>query len=150
MTDEIKEGPLAPGDIKRLVQEVADTLEAQLDTLREGSEYASIRPSDAKMFALISEKSRTISQLARTLRISRQAAHASIGRLTQFKIVELHPAPGSRRDKVAVITGNGQSVQTLTANQAQQIEAYLEEKIGKDRIDTLRSILTDILSQNAH
>ncbi len=148
MADENTQVRLSPPDIKALVQEVGDKLEALVKELREGSDYANIRPSDSKMFMLISEQPRTISQLARTLRVSRQAAHASIGRLAQFKIVELQPAPGSRRDKVAIITESGHKAQEFAARHTKAIEAALEEKIGKERLETLRGILMDILSGN--
>jgi DNA-binding MarR family transcriptional regulator len=135
-------------NIRALIQDVGALIDAHMSQFRETTEYASIRPSDAKVFVAISEAPRTISQLARALKISRQAAHASIGRLVEWKMVELQHAPGSRRDKIAVVTEEGRRAQSLAAQRAETIESEIEARIGKQKLEALRGILIEI-TQNS-
>ena len=132
-------------DIQGLLHEVSERLDVHLDTLRKGSIYENVRPSDAKMFMTITRTPRTISQLARTLKISRQAAHASMMRLVEWKVIEICNAPGSRRDKVAIITPAGEEARTFAADKISSVEADLEARLGRDKLETLRGLLLEML-----
>jgi len=134
--------------IRALIQDVAVLIDSHMSQFREAAEYANVRPSDAKVFIAISEAPRTISQLARSLKISRQAAHASIGRLVEWKMVELQHAPGSRRDKMAVVTEEGRKAQSVAAQQAETIEGEIEARIGKEKLEVLRAILIEIAQKS--
>lgn len=132
-------------NIKGLIQDLTQQLDARMHSLRVGTEFEDIRPSDAKTFILISRHSRNISELARDLGITRQATHNSILRLIENGLIELHPAPGSKRDKIPVITEKGQALRRFAAKNLAIIEGELEAKIGKDRLEQLRGILIDLL-----
>ena len=132
--------------INGLLQDLTEKLDARMASYRGDTDYAKVRPSDAKIFMLIARNHRTISQLARTLHISRQAAHASIGRLVHWKMVELQPAPGSRRDKVAIITATGQTARTSAAKRQNLMEADVAALIGKEQLEILRGTLQRLLA----
>ncbi len=134
-------------NIKGLVQDLTEKLDVRMHSLRVGTEFEHLRPSDAKTFMLISRHPRTISELARDLGITRQATHNSILRLIENGVVELHPAPGSKRDKIPVVTAKGQAVRRLAAKNLVIIEAELEAKIGTERLEQLRGILIDLLQE---
>ena len=143
-----KNSRLPPFDnIKGLVQDLTEKLHARMNSLLVGTEFEHIRPSDTKTFMLISRHPRTISELARDLSISRQATHNSILRLIENGVVELHPAPGSKRDKIPVVTEKGQAVRRLAAKNLVIIEAELEAKIGTERLEQLRGILIELLQE---
>lgn len=145
MLEDEQSPTVARQDIQGLLHEVSERLDIHLDTLRKGSVYESVRPSDAKMFMTITRTPRTISQLARTLKISRQAAHASIMRLVEWKVIEICNAPGSRRDKVAIITPAGEEARNFAAEKISAVEAELEGRLGKEKLETLRSLLLELL-----
>ena len=132
-------------NVKALLQDVIQHLERCMDTYEGDATYANVRPSDTKMFMSISSEPRTISQLARTLNISRQAAHASIGRLVDWGVVELKPAEGSRRDKIAVVTQEGEKARDLEAQRINFAKLNVEARIGKEKIRMLCEILREIL-----
>ena len=137
--------PAQMTSIRGLLLEVAERLEKDTKHVAASAGYANIRPSDARMFMTIAEQPRTISQLARILKISRQAAHSSIGRLMEWNAVELRHAPGSRRDKIATLTERGQRAREATQTRILAMETRIEERIGLERREVLRGILLDLL-----
>lgn len=134
--------------IRGLLQSVADRLDARSGHAAEDA-AAAIRPSDEKVFMLISDEPVTISQMARVLGISRQAAHSSIGRLVEMNLVVLEHAPGSRRDKVAAITPAGEKVRAAAYARRARIEAELEATLGGPRLAEFRKTLQDIVAGDA-
>ena len=133
-------------NIKGLVQDLTEKLEARMDALIVDTPVEHIRPSDKKTFMLIARHPRTISELARALRISRQATHKSILRLIEHGIVELHPAPGNKRDKIPIVTEKGQQIRRIAAQNIDKIEAEIEAKISKRRLEEFRKTLIELLN----
>ena len=134
-------------NIKGLVQDVVEMLDERMAKLREGTPLEGVRPSDAKTFMLAARHPRTISDIAKAMNVSRQAVHKSVQRLQDRGAVSLHPAPDSRRDKIVVITQTGHDARKLVANNIAIIEQEIENRIGKVRLENLREILKDMLSQ---
>ncbi len=132
-------------NIKGLVQDLTEKLDVRMHSLRVGTEFEHLRPSDAKTFMLIARHPRHISELARDLGITRQATHNSILRLIENGLIELHPAPGSKRDKIPLVTEKGQALRRFAAKNLFIIEAELEAKIGAERLEQLRGILIELL-----
>lgn len=132
-------------NIKGLVQDLVEDLDKRMIVLREGTPLESVRPSDAKVFMLAARHPRTIAELAKALDVSRQAAHKSAQRLIAKGVIDLHPAPGSRRDKIVVITLAGHEARQLAAQNLRSLESELTRKIGKTRLEEFRKTLTDLL-----
>jgi DNA-binding MarR family transcriptional regulator len=57
-------------------------------------------------------------------------------------------ARGNRRDKIAVLTTNGLHVRAFAQQKLAHVEARLETRIGKEKLETLRQILTDRLADD--
>jgi len=136
-------------NIKGLVQDLTEKLDARMDVLRIGTPFEHVRPGDAKTFMLISRHPRTISELARALRITRQATHNSILRLIEKDLIRLEPAPGSQRDKIPAVTKKGHAARRWVARNLAVIEAELEEIIGKKRLKEFRKTLIDLLKMDS-
>jgi DNA-binding MarR family transcriptional regulator len=124
-----------------LMQDLTERIADRMTELRSKTPFADVWPSDAKTFMLISRHPRTISDLARALKISRQATHRSVMRLVERGGVELVPAPGSNRDKIAIVTELGKKARSMAAKNNQIVEAEMAEKIGADKVEELRAIL---------
>ena len=133
-------------NIKGLVQDLTEKLDARMDALIVGTPVEHIRPSDKKTFMLIARHPRTISELARALRITRQAAHKSVLRLIEHGVIELQPAPDSKRDKIPIVTEKGQQIRRIAAQNLEKIEAEIEAKISKQRLEEFRETLIELLN----
>ncbi len=133
-------------NVKGLMQDATELLDMRMIALRQSSRFSDVRPADAKVFMLVARRPRSISDLARALNISRQAVHASVGRLIDLGGIQLENAPGSKRDKIPQLTDLGREAQIEAAGYLKTIEAELAAKIGSERLEQLRAILIDILA----
>lgn len=131
--------------IRNLLQSLVDQLDDSARTSAQPVIAPPIRPSDEKVFMLITGEAQTISQLARSLDISRQAAHASISRLAARNYVRLEHAPQSRRDKIATVTPEGERARLAVGARQAKVEADLEKAVGRDRLDEFQQTLKDLL-----
>ena len=132
-------------NMKGLVQDLTEKLDLCMSVLLENSPYKDVRPADVKSFMLISRNPRTISGLARALNISRQAAFSSVSRLIELGVIELKPAPGSKRDKIPVVTKKGNEARRVAEKNLKIIDSRLQTKIGEKRFKDFRQTLIDLL-----
>jgi DNA-binding MarR family transcriptional regulator len=131
-------------NIRGLVQDLSEQLDSRMDQLRQGTDNASVRPADAKMFMLISRKPRTVSKLASALNISRQAAHSAVQRLVERGVVALEFAPDNKRDKIPRVTEKGQAARKIAALNINTLETELGALLGEDKREQLRSLLGEL------
>ena len=133
-------------NIRGLIQDCSEYLDIRMAELREGTPLGDVRPADAKTFMLVSRHPRSASELARSLGISRQAAHLSLNRLMELGVVELETRDGNQRDKIAVVTKQGNRYKKLIAEKIAIIESEIESVVGKRDLEDLRRILSKFLS----
>lgn len=120
--------------------DVQEWMENRNADLRKGSDFVGT-PAEAKLFATLRGRQRSISELARVLGISRQAVHNTVHRLVAAGVVELIAAPDSNRDKYVHITKKGYEVQKMAAKNLRQIEKEFADSIGKENLELIRSLL---------
>lgn len=132
-------------NIKGLVQDLVEKLDERMNALREGTILETVRPSDAKTFMLASRHPRTVADLAKAMDVSRQATHMSVQRLIAKGVIELQLAPGSRRDKIVVITEAGNEARQIAAKNIKSLETELVHKVGTNRLEEFRKTLIDLL-----
>jgi DNA-binding MarR family transcriptional regulator len=144
MTQQAEASP-ARDNINSLTYLLGVEIEERLAKQRLGTPYEHVRKSDVRVFVAASRGRLTISEIARTLGVSRQAVHMSAQRLQDLKVVELQPAPEDRREKILVLSAMGLAVGQNAKKQIEAVEAEFEEVIGKDGMETLRSHITTLL-----
>ncbi len=144
MTDETEISPPAD-NIRTLLHHLAQAIDARFMLFRKGTIYESIRPSDVRVFVTAAQKAQTISQIARALGITRQAAQNSVQRLINLQVLALGAVPGNKRDKFVLITAKGELARKTAAHQVAKIEAEFAAAIGIGRVEQLRSDLGSIL-----
>lgn len=127
-------------NIKGLLQDTLEWMEERNTALRSGSEFEGT-PAEARVFAVLRGRERSISELARVIGVSRQAVHNTVHRLVESGVVEVASAPGNQRDKVVRITERGHDVQKMAAHNLRQIERELAKSIGRENLELLRSLL---------
>jgi len=142
MTDKTKKPK--HDNVRGLVQDLSELLDSRMEQFRHGTAHDWIRPSDAKMFMLIARHSRTLSQLAAALKISRQAAHSSVKRLIEKGLIELDYVPGNKRDKIPKITAEGQAARGIAASHIGRLEREMIDVLGDEKTETLRGLLKEL------
>lgn len=131
-------------NIRGLVQDLSETLDARMIELRRDTPIDGVRPFDAKVFMLASRHPRSASRIAKDLGVSKQAIQVSVQRLMAKHVVEQVPAPGNKKEKIIQITQEGKKARAVAAQLLQTLEQEMVEKIGEERLETLRSILIDL------
>lgn len=131
-------------NLKGLLQDVLERLEARNAALRADTAFADATPAEARLFAALRGRERTISELARALGVSRQAVHHTVHRLVRAGVVVLVPSEHSGREKIVRISPSGRQVQVMAAANLRQIEAEVGALIGNRSLETLRSLLLRI------
>ncbi|WP_068316952.1 MarR family winged helix-turn-helix transcriptional regulator [Polycladidibacter hongkongensis] len=140
-----KKTPIGPDSIRGLVQDLSERLDARANVLREQTDFAGSRPSDAKTFMMISRRPRSLSELAQVLGITRQAAHKSLQRLIEMELVSFEYVEGSKRDKIARITQKGQNARAQGLGIAASIEKHVHAALGEKQTDELRHLLKALI-----
>ncbi len=145
------DSPTVPVDnIRSLLHFVIQCLDERLQVYRKGTRYESVRPSDVRVFVSALRQPRRITDLAKALKISRQAVQMSVKRLAELKVVELQPVPGNQRDKLIVITDRGMSARRTAEEQIGRLEKEVSDVIGKEDLETLRIMLAKVCDAFAH
>jgi len=80
--------------------------------------------------------------IARSLRLSRQAVHTTIGSLVDAGFFALVPDPDDRRVKAVVLTEKGQAMKRDADRIVEQLATMLEERIGNRQVAALRGALS--------
>lgn len=133
-------------NIKGLMMSLIAEWNAQMDAARAETEFASVRPSDIRVFAQLRGRSAVrLSDIHREMGFSRQAAQQAVERLVAQGMLKIAEDPTSKRDKRVTITGKGQRWRSIAAAQIREIEAQCRDVIGPERTDTLRQALLDLL-----
>jgi DNA-binding MarR family transcriptional regulator len=145
MVDDINAPP--PNDnFRTLLHHLGQALDVRLSHYRRGTIYESVRPSDVRVFVAATRKRQTISEIARNIHVTRQAAQASVKRLQKLQILDLETAAHNKRDKIVVVTAKGQHARKTANLQIQRFEAEFAEVIGVDRVEQFRNDLVALLS----
>jgi DNA-binding MarR family transcriptional regulator len=135
------ESPPSPDNIINLVHQLGMAFDERFMLFRRGTPYEAARKSDVRVFVQATRGPFTISEIARTMGITRQAVQNSVQRMQKMKVVNLQLVSGNRRDKQVVITELGLQAQNLAAQQVQRYEAEIAQAIGADNVEQFRKNL---------
>ena len=143
-------------NIRTLLYYLGLAIDGRMSQYRRGTPYENVRPSDVRVFVRASRGTYTISEIARELQITRQAAQSSVQRLIKLQVIALKNLPGNKRDKVVIITLKGELASKTARQQIGDLENELAEMIGKEKLEDLRislgimlERLNDTLTQQA-
>jgi DNA-binding MarR family transcriptional regulator len=144
MTDESQRIP--PYDnIRNLFYQLAHVLDQRSAQYRKGTRYERVWQSDARVFVQATRRKMTLSEIARELKVTRQAVQAAIKRLRKLDIVNLEAIPGNRRDKCVIITPRGLAAQATAVRQIATMEAEIAEALAPMDLETFRKALHAVL-----
>ena len=146
MTNSVDPDP--PQDnIRTLLYYLGLAVDERLLDYRRGTPYEHVRQSDVRVFVTATRGDCTISDIARELHITRQAAQMSVKRLLALQVVKLEPVPGNNRDKRVMLTARGQQARSSAANQSARIEAELAHVVGAEVLEKFRHTLSALVAK---
>ena len=84
------------------------------------------------------------SEIAARAQMTKQAANRLIRHLEHHGYIKLEPDPADQRARVVRLTKRGRALISEIRGAVEEVEAEGEERLGRKRFDSLRSILTDL------
>ena len=89
-------------NLLRLLLETSEWMESEMLKLNQNSEYRGTI-AEIKLFNVLRGQEKSISELARILKISRQAVHKTIHKLKDKVYLELKTSKDNKKDKKVII-----------------------------------------------
>jgi DNA-binding MarR family transcriptional regulator len=111
-----------------------------LNTLAQ-SEFGEISKSQSMIFACLGGGDMTISDVAKKLGISRQAAQKTISELVNRELLILRPSQENKSAKIVVLTPEGLRCVKLAQSTFSQIESRICEAVGSEKLKKFRLVL---------
>jgi DNA-binding MarR family transcriptional regulator len=129
-------------NLKSLLFKRYEWYEKELLTSLEKQGGVSLTIAQARALSVLNGKSSSISALARSLNISRQAAHKTVGRLIELDWIKLEESDKGN-EKIINFTEHGQQKRIIVKEYMMRIENDIAQSIGADRYAALIEILND-------
>jgi DNA-binding MarR family transcriptional regulator len=133
-------------NIRTLTYFLSQMIDQRVDELRAGSPFANVRASDLRVFVAASRNNRTMSDIARLMRITRQSVQSSIQRLEEGGVVELIPIKGNKRDKLVHMTRRGTSAIGLAGKVLATIDQEFSAILGSDEYAELKATMLKLIA----
>lgn len=92
-------------------------------------------------------ESRRASQIVGLCGVSKQAVSQQISHLEQLGYITSAPDPHDHRARLLSLTDKGREAQRLVKRLFVEIERDWAARLGEERFDQLRALLTDLLAQ---
>jgi DNA-binding MarR family transcriptional regulator len=132
-------------NIRSLLYLLSLELDERIARRRQGTKYAHVRASDVRVFIFASNGGATLSDVARTLGISRQAVHMSARRLKETGVVTLKPAANGKRETTISLTADGEAAMVDSREHIRMLEDEVMEVIGPEGLENFRRTLQTVL-----
>ena len=130
-----------PRSLRQLLLQRSDWFEDRVLQAAPRFGYDFVTPAMHRLFAHMSKKPVSISELARRLAVSRQAVHQTVGEARRRGIVMLVEDPFDARLRNVCFTDKGLRMVRSAAQAVRAIEARLARRLGARDVATLRRIL---------
>ncbi|RKF20339.1 MarR family transcriptional regulator [Alginatibacterium sediminis] len=117
---------------KRLRQAVMQKIEAIFAD--------SFSQMDVYLISLVNHRPMSVSEAARYMNVSRQAAHKQVKRLSELGYIELGSSEKNRRDKIIVLTQTGRKASAKINQVKQDMESQLIASIGETDYERAKAL----------
>lgn len=128
-------------NIKGMMMTLIARWNSQIDHARAETEFASVRPSDIRVFAQLRGRTLKLSAIHKEMGFSRQAAQQAVDRLVAEDMISVRQDPNSKRDKLVEITAKGQRWRAIAASNIRTLEEDIAKALGSEQREALRSAL---------
>lgn len=133
--------PDLPQNLKTLLFKRFEWYEQTLLASLEAQGDVSLTMAQSRALAVLNGQSSSISELARSLNISRQAAHKTVSRLVELDWIKLEDGDKGN-EKVINFTEHGQQMRATIKEHMIKIEKDIAANIGQQEYNSLVRILT--------
>lgn len=123
------------------------TLNSQIYKGIEAAGFTDLRPAHYSVFQHILPGGSRTTDMAERARITKQSMGYLVEGLEKQGYVEQMPDPGDGRARLVRLTERGLAVNRLAGEILQQTEAEWAKKLGKNKMQKLRHLLTDLASE---
>lgn len=127
-------------NLKSLLFKRYEWYENELLTSLKKQGDVSLTTAQARALAVLNGQSSSISALARSLDISRQAAHKTVSRLIELDWIKLEESDKGN-EKIINFTEHGQQKRIIIKEHMMRIENDIAQSIGADRYAILVEVL---------
>ncbi len=98
---------------------------------------------DIYLVSLIQFNPMSVSESARYMNISRQAAHKHVKNLESYNFVQLTTSETNRREKIITLTESGQQLSGKIHGIKTELELELKAQLGEESYALIKSLLKD-------
>ena len=103
--------------------------------------FSDLRPTFGLSLRALHERPRTLTELARELGVTKQAAAKVVGPLEQRRLIEREPSPADGRSTLLRLSGRGQSLVAAAIEIGNAVERDLADELGEEAAAGLRAAL---------
>lgn len=125
----------------RLLLDAFNWFDTGLLTSLKEQGWPDLSHSQSMVMAYLASDGIRISELARRLGVSRQAAQKSVKELERLKLVKTEIDPTNSSAKTVVLTDQGKANVTAALNTFSEIESQLSNRIGSAGLASMRKML---------
>ncbi|MCO7223270.1 MarR family winged helix-turn-helix transcriptional regulator [Pleionea sp. CnH1-48] len=125
-----------------LLQRLEWMEQMQLDLMNE-SGIQQLTLAQGRIFAQLRGKPSSISNLAKRLGVSRQAAQKTVASLVELGLLELKEDEENLSAKIVHITQQGQQFRQQIGIAMDKVEAAIADKIGVEQVELLKQLLSE-------
>lgn len=111
------------------------------------SGFGDLGQMHSNVFTFVPEQGIQVSELASLARVRKQTMAQAVEDLEKRGYVERRPDPHDKRGRLVFLTEKGQQVRPAAMQAGEQVELLWAELLGQDRLEDLRSLLQDLLTQ---
>nr|WP_321273801.1 MarR family transcriptional regulator [uncultured Vibrio sp.] len=98
---------------------------------------------DIYLISLVQFNAMSVSESARYMNISRQAAHKHVKNLESLNLVELTTSASNRREKIITLTQSGKQFGEQVIQIKNELEMELEEKLGVENYRQVKALFKE-------
>lgn len=128
--------------LRNLLLQRSDWFEARALDKAKLHGYDRVTPAMSRMFAHMASRPIGISELARRLGVSRQAAHRTATEATLLGLAEFVPDPDHARIVRLQLTQAGWAMSAQATRDFEDLETRLKERIGNKNLNELKRLLS--------
>lgn len=127
--------------LRTLLRSRLEWVEDQLMKNAEKNGYGYITPSMARLYSYLGDNPVPMSELARRLKISRQAVHQLVAEGLNSNFLEVVDSSEDKRIKLVKFSEKGRQMSDVALAEIHQAEKDLAKYLGEDNVKALRRIL---------
>ena len=133
-------------NIMRLAVELVEWMEGEMVELNKSDDYQG-SASEIRLFNALRGEEKSISTLARTMGISRQAVHKTTHRLEELGFLKLVSRQNNKKDRIVCITEEGQAIRKQGAEYLINIEEKISWNVGERNLVFMKMMLSTHLKK---